>query len=365
MRLIAVAFAAQGIVMSMACSPSEHLRAVREVPLSQYRVTPYVIVGAADGGYVVAGSEDDDDRPWAARFDSAGKQLWEFLDGPLVRASGDNAFKGAVLLTGKRTLLCGIKGARGEDDRAHLVVLDDNGAVSAERDIYPLGDPTRYSVRFDKCIRWGDGVAVLGFANRRSESHGWLVKLDLTGEVKWEKFIPPSGPRDVLETANHELLVLSADDIDTRDSRLDRLSTDGTVLLTRHIRGDSRFVRPYAGDAVTHITSETGEQTLFFEVGLQFQDLKPPISLGRSTPNTGYDLADKSSILFGGLYNGGSSKAGVIRVFESSASAELPLESSQVSFWFYDALPMDRPNEFATVRETHSGAVLTWIAIER
>lgn len=361
------------VLLSAACSssiPAEHLRVVREVPLSQHSVNPYVIRPAQDGGYVVTGSEGmDDARGWAARYDAAGNQLWEFLDGSPV--SGLHRFNGAVVLPDGRTLLCGIEAVPHEFTRAHLVILDGHGAVSAEQDIYPEGNPANYNAEFNQCTRWGDGVAVLGSAGRGAENHGWLVMLDLTGDVSWERFIPCAGARDVLETVDHELLVLSLDTIDARNSRLDRLSTGGFVVNTRHMSGEARFIRPYSsGSTISVMTDEepdgpTQLWQLNDSLDGSYKDVKKPIDLGRFIPKTGYELADKSTVLFGGVLSGGWTAA-VMRTFSNSGWNELPLEPPHASYWFNEAAPTGRQGEFATVRRRADfRGVLAWVSIEK
>jgi len=89
--------------VSMGCTPREHVRIVREIELSSQRVSPYVIIRAPGGGYVITGSNGFADAAgWAMRIDARGRKLWEVVDGDLA-ISGDtkasiNRFNGAALL---------------------------------------------------------------------------------------------------------------------------------------------------------------------------------------------------------------------------------------------------------------------------
>lgn len=368
-RNVTVSLAFCGL-LTTSCSggaPGEHIRVLREVALSQHRVTPYVIERTADGGYVVTGSEGDT-RGWAARFEASGSQLWEFLDGS-PDSVGLHRFNGAIVLPDGRTLLCGIKGVPHEFTRAHLVILDGHGAVSVEQDIYPEGNPAKYNAEFNQCTRWGDGVAVLGSAGRGAENHGWLVKLALTGAVVWDRFIPCGGARDVMETTDHDLLVLSADNIDANNTRLDRFDRHGGLFLTRHFVGNGRFARPYSpqDSTIRIVTDEEPDgPAKLWQVAnsnLEFKDVKKPITFDRFIPKAGYELADHSLVVFGGGFSGGW-VAAVIRTYRNSAWDEIALEP-RAMFWFDDATPTG-PTEFATVRRTADlHAVMTWISIER
>jgi hypothetical protein len=163
---LATVLSALGLVIT-GCgpsAPSEHVRVLREVALSQHLVSPYVIVRAPDRGYVITGSDNiSDTHGWATRVDSNGKQLWEFLDGPPeswrnLTPPNINRFNGAVVLPDDRTLLCGVKDRSAENNPGHLVLIDSHGAISAEQDLYPGGDAVNYSSEFVNCLRWRDGI---------------------------------------------------------------------------------------------------------------------------------------------------------------------------------------------------------------
>jgi len=368
--------ASQLVLIGTACSqaPGERIRVIREVTLSRHHVSPYAIIRTPDGGYVVTGSTGvPDSHGWATRLDSSGKQLWEYFAGPPDDMTPNvNRIDGAVALSEDRTLLCGVEGAPRENSPARLVLLDAHGAVSEVRDLFPEGDKVKYNVWSAKCLRWGDGIAVLASASGIGKGDGWLLKLDRTGSVVWERFPLLGRARDVLEGQDHSLLVLSSDEVSANNSRLDRLDTEGNVLLTRKFRGQACFVRPLSpADSTIRITTDEepdGPSKLWqvedSYLDGSFKDVEKPITLARFEPTTGYELADHSLVIFGGGFGGGW-VAAVIRIYKNSATDEIPLGPLHQSGWVSDATPTS-PGEFATVRHTLDfRPILAWISIEK
>jgi hypothetical protein len=150
------------------------------------------------------------------------------------------------------------------------------------------------------------------------------------------------------------------------NSRLDRLDASGNVLLTRYIQGEARFVRPYAAFTIGIITEEVPDgPTRFFQIDSSFKDVKEAVSIGRFTSKSSYQPADRSAVVFGGVFGSGWTAA-VGRLHGNSSWGELPLQPLHSSYWFNDATPTGRPNEFATVRQTAEFLpVLAWITIEK
>lgn len=370
---IALAFIAVSITVLwlLPSASKEHLRVSRQITLSQHLVSPYTIVPSPDGGYVIAGSDNISDvYGWATRLDSKGEPLWEFLDGPpdgwnKLTPPSINRINGAVVLPDDRTLLCGVKDRGRDNNPGHLVIIDRHGAVSAEKEFFPSGDELSYSAELTKWLPWGNGIAVLGFASGKGKSSGWLLKLDLTGAVLWEKLIPIGHAQDVIETANHDLLVLSTAEHDVRNSRIDRLSATGGILFTRKLLGQARFVR---ASTATHPIGVTLEQvpdgpTQLVFLDDSFKNSETPIDLGRVSPRSSYQLADQRTIAFGSSYSGGWAAA--VQIIHGH-TASPPLILDPLSDAIEDAVPSARPNEFATVRKiiAEKRAVLAWIAVE-
>jgi hypothetical protein len=373
---IALAFIALSVTVLwlLPSASKEHLHVSRQIPLSQHLVSPYTIVSTPDGGYIVTGSDNISDvYGWATRLNSKGQPLWEFLDGPpdgwnKLTPPSINRVNGAVLLPDDRTLLCGVKDRGRDNNPGHLVIIDLQGTVSAQKELFPGGDEVNYSAEFTKCLPWGNGIAVLGFASGNGRSSGWLLKLDLTGAVLWEKLIPIGHAQDAIETANHELLVLSTAEHDVRNSRIDRLDGTGAILLTRKLLGRGRFVR---APTATHSIGVTLEQVPDGPTQLVFLDDSftssgTPIDLGRVSPRSSYQLADRRTVVFGSSFNGGWAAAVQI-IHGHTASPPLTLDPSYGSDAIEDAVPTTRPNEFATVRKIigEKRAFLEWISIEK
>jgi hypothetical protein len=77
-----------GLVVASSCvfgsDLRETLRIEREVVLSPgHSVSPNVIVRTPDGGYIVAGGDNEENtEAWVTRLDRNGRTQWEYLDGP-------------------------------------------------------------------------------------------------------------------------------------------------------------------------------------------------------------------------------------------------------------------------------------------
>jgi hypothetical protein len=206
----------------------------------------------------------------------------------------------------------------------------------------------------------------VGTSRTKDAPTGWLIRLDRTGAVLWQKFVPCVSASDALETTDHGLLVLSMDFPDQGDSRLDKFNANGVVVASRRITGSlGTFVRPASGATEIEIATQLDEgKTRFLRLDSAYQDVGRPKSLGKFHVRSGFELSDRSIVLFGSVPRLGETAA-VGRIFSHFGWGEYPLEPLHASGWFDDAIPADRPGEYATVRRVGFGSVLTWISIEK
>ena len=383
--------AAIGLVCLL-CPPAalaENIHVVREVPVSQYPTSTYAVVRTPDGGYLLAGSTGvSDSHAWAARFDANGKRHWQLLDAP-KEAWGDilpdiSRFNGAVVLPNDKILLCGTRDITNAVPRKNVVgriVLLNSNATHIEdgdrefRDMEPSGEGSSgyFFTEIQTCTRWGDGVALVatthGSNEREPTASGWLVKLDLTGKVVWEKFLPFLNAFDAMETADHHLLVLSwVYEYQGLYARLDKIDEDGNIVFTRQVPGGDAggFVRPLSSvSAISIITTDREGATRLLQVDSSLKDIGKPVSVGKFRYKQSYQLADGSIVLFGGISNRGATAAAA-RIKNSSWRAFLIEPEQHSSFSVTAATPADHPGEFATVRSTAEfHPVLAWISVEK
>jgi len=337
MRPAVIALAILGALAAIACTPSppaEQIAPSRGQLLSEHLVSPYAISPAPDGGYVVAGSNNISDTwGWAVRLRSSGDALWQYVDGPPGSwedlTPNVNRFGGAVVLPDDNTVLCGTKHKPPAHHGGHLVLLSPNGAIINQQYLFPEGK---------------------------------------SAHLVWEKRIPSGRPVDVAETSDHELLLLSGDEIDARNSRLDRIDPKGNSVLMRRINGEARFVRDLSPQRVPVgiITEELPDgPTQLVHLDSSLNAIGKPIDLGRSEARAAYQLEDKSIIIFGSIFSGGWNAA-FIRVYANSSIHRYPLGPLHTAFWLQDALPTGVPNEFVTVFNSLSErtATITWVSIK-
>jgi hypothetical protein len=184
---------------------SERLQIEKQVKLSPgHQVMPYRITRASNGDLVVFGSIGQVDyRPWATRLTPGGEVRWEFLeggpDGWNDQSAKGQRFHSAIELPDQTMLFCGIKVVNKE----RLVLLDHlgvDGSLIDERVIRP--DREKSSITGFDCIRWNDGIALIGGASGYPAGTGWLVKLDWQLNLQWQKFDDQYVGANVMEAAS-------------------------------------------------------------------------------------------------------------------------------------------------------------------
>lgn len=349
-------------------TPPEHVYIERQVVLTKnHPAWAYTIVRNGDG-YVLAGSDDiSDTEAWAMGVDSQGQPRWEFLDGPPnswndTRPS-DNRFRGAVALSDGSTLLCGSKRLSVNQTAGRLVRLSESGRLLEERYIFPNRDQT-YSATIFKCLRWGDGIALVGGASSTDKANGpWLVKLGATGQILWERR-GDFGTSDAMEAADHDLLLAALDGTHTD---LERVNQRGDVIARRTIEGEGQYVRHVVPTKRVDVGTMTFDgPTRFLHFDQDFQEISPASAADRIGLNRSYELPDQSIVVFGSIYDRGAT-ANIARLDGNSMLRNFPLVPLHEAGWFNDAVESSNPNEFAAVMTMLDGSrpALAWIIIER
>jgi hypothetical protein len=336
----------------------------KEVILSPgHPVMPYLITRMSNGDYVVAGSINfDDTKAWATGIDAAGEVRWEFLDDA---ASGWNdfgvksqRFYGVVELPEHGILLCGVKRIDNHQT-AFLVRLRGDGTLIDERPLRPgnTGHPSAL-----RCIRWGDGIAVIGGLSGEPKGTGWLTKLDAHGDFVWEKFGDYFGYGDVMEAYGGGLFVICSPQ---RAMSIAKLDTRGELLGLHALEGEEWLLAhprvPQANARMAIMLSTPETEVVAFDDGLRHSTRIGQIrDVGIKKV---LESADGAVVTFGSQFHGGATASIAVWHRDGEAKSYL-LEPAHRSAWFYDAVPADGNSEFATVRVSGKDAILAWISIE-
>lgn len=225
---------------------------------------PHVMSRTDDGGFIIAGSLG---RAWAIKIDAAGKVLWRNLqDKPLAGGGYAAVFTGAVAMPDGSTYLCGNTSFPPSVYTPSLLMhLDATGQLINEQLYIPKNRTEHGLSNFDSCTRWGDKLMLIGhifqFNNskdflKNDENYYWLLMLDTSGKIVWEKQIPTAF--DTIERAKSILmasdssLVLAGYRIDKTE--LFRISVTGKLIAKKKpLDGFFEFARPVVPDGVLQL----------------------------------------------------------------------------------------------------------------
>jgi len=355
-RLLAIASILQFPAASSLAAddaPRGALHVERDVVLSEgHAVSPNIIVAAPDGGYIVAGGDNESNtEAWAVKVNREGRTVWEYLDGPpeswTDHRSGINQFHGAVVLADGSTLLCGEKEINRESFGL-LTHIGSDGKVIDQQYSSPRG-AENYHSSFGKCLRWGDGVVVLGTAFRWGvPGAGWLVKLNDSGKIVWETTDQEASTGDdALELPGGDLVLAAS----LPAPRLVRLNTKGEVVARRPLSGEAAFMRPLFNSSTMRLAIsdiDSGAKS-FLEVDADLHEISHSDHSEQMGITRGYELPDHTLILFGAIdHGGGSASIGQMKLGSALRNYQLlPLHQSGV---VKDAVPTGKPHEYVLIR---------------
>jgi len=376
------------LVMLLACSTTnvvERFEVTREVLLESGRFpTPHALIQTKEGGYVVTGI--DANKPWATRTDPEGNVQWRHVVPPAKDGTqsgaygvGYGVYAGAATMDDDSTLLCGNTDIGWRDKpliMGMLTRIDKSGQAISHRLFYPQGDERFHLNYLRKCIRWGDGFAVIGQTSRSVGPFFWVLALDAKGDTKWEKLLPGQGTLEVLTLSNHDL-ILSQPSLN--GTKIVRLDATGAIQAQRIIP-DGVVVRSTVPDSVIHLISGVGGRTTLRTLNERLEDvgyLAGNAALIHRAPintNADYMLPNHALFLFGYQREREVHTATIARL--SADLNDLQTFSFQplwVSAWVDDAVSTGKPGEFATVRtvrrlphwpdEKRVGLVLAFIRV--
>lgn len=333
-----------------------------------------------DGGLILAGKVFE---ACATRVTAQGEILWRYVEphDPTLgkRDLSPSSFGGAVLLADDSVVLCGGK-YTSEGQLGLVVRISARGEVLDRETLTPKGGAPMGS-RFDKCVPWEGGAALLGSVPRKPRADGWLVKLDGVGRKVWEAVGQDYLGDDALELADHSLVMGAAL---VGPLQLVRVSPDGGLQRKRIMPCASVYpgcfftlfhhVKP--SPDLRLVSIDRPHATIYHLDGA-LNDLDPPV---RERPsmltNRAFQLGDGGGALFGAtLYLGGRSDATVgyvartgqlSRIYEWQPTwSQNHLEIIEESITVNDAAAVSDA-EFVAVRDWAAQSprtYLDWISI--
>ncbi len=196
-----------------------------------------------DGGYIVAGQSNSDDGDitdyhggsdyWIVKLDASGSIEWEKSLG----GTSDDGFMSSISIQqtiGGGYIVAGFSESDDGDVTSHhggidywIVKLDASGSIEWEKSLGGTGDESSFSPIFIQQTI-GGGYIVAGSSDSNdgdvTGNHGefdyWIVKLDASGSIEWEKSLGGAGYEfvtSIQQTADGGYIVAGESDSDDGD----------------------------------------------------------------------------------------------------------------------------------------------------
>ena len=241
-----------------------------------------------------------------------------------------------------------------------LVYIGADGKLISEIHLVPKGYE-QASLR--SCFKWGDGFGLLGVAlnptpgTENAKAGGWLCKLSFPGKIVWNKFDDNFLSSDVLETPDHNLLIMTSSYKGTKISKVDQ---EGVVKEGHGVADDAYFMRP------TVLTSQVRVGYMVDTFHTEFsefdQDLRGPVHVTKVDNvgiKKGYTLADGSLIVFGAP--SGATRHPIL--YKDTHFTNFAVAPPMEAGWINDAVPTGSPNQYVYVRIAGENSVMSWVTI--
>lgn len=343
-------------------------------------IDPLVIVKTEDGGFLIAGSigKFGGELGGAIRTDTQGKILWRYTtdlrEKPAVPSMAPE-YRGIVPMPDGSAWLCGNMPYNSSTyPKGLLTHLDVKGRALDEQLLSPIEPGIVY---LDGCTRWGDDLAIIGHVLRfdkkkplpgelpqQPSTWYWLIVLDKTGKVKWQKEIStrgfePAGIEGTVVLSAGPNLLFSMTSNTHPDSELVSINVKGEVQAQKKLDGYFVLIRPVRPDGLLqvfgHLPNNGPHVIITFDERLtEIQTVQgghPSNFLTRLV----YRLPDRSYVIFGSSVHtfGEDYKSAVVHV-DSALANERAIDldgdglSDKGSIWA--AAPAYQPNEFITAR---------------
>jgi hypothetical protein len=319
------------------------------------------------GGFIVAGYS------WAVATDANGGVLWRYADRDAAatpKSNGQSEYHGVVPLSNGNLLLCGISQTP-NGSAALLTILNSAGQLVEKRLIQPPGPGTYYATRFDRCLQWDDGIAVIGGTVRDGTPFDWLIKLDGNGGKQWDLFDYRLIGIDAVETVDHNL-VMASTDVVTRSTTLVQVDPQGHVASTMTFAGyPDNMVRSAVPTSTLKVLANIDRaNTEVFTLNDKFAQIASPrpTNLKMTFNGCAWVLWDGSVAVFGNLFaQGGVYRSTVARIAardrpDEARAFALPNPQS-ISASVYDAVPISEKT-FVAARDLNGSLVLSWVTFK-
>jgi hypothetical protein len=337
-------------------------------PSNQFPPGAYQILRADDGDYIVSGAVNlSDTEAWATRLDPAGHSRWQFIDGPADAwkqgGSNLNRFYGAIVLPDNSTLLCGTSHLANRKSAALLVHIGADGKLIQEINLVPKGFE---QASLGSCFKWGDGFGLLGIAREPSSDTqnpqfaGWLCKLNFSGKIVWNAFDDNYQSSDVMETPEHDLLILTSNSNGTKISKVD---TEGRLKTQRDVSTGALFMHPLFPASIVNIGYMVDTfQTEFVGLDRGLRGAEHVTKVNNVGIKKGYALADGSVIVFGSTFRN-NAFPNIARVYKDGGLTNFAVAPPMEAGWINDAVPDGSPNKFVYIRFGVENSVMSWVTV--
>jgi len=328
------------------------------------------MVRANDGGYIMAGRINATQQAWAAKVGADGNLIWRHQFGVKDKLPiGQGAdFNGVAAMPDGSSYLCGhMPRAPGMFMPALLTHLDAAGQVLSERLVIPQEKAGHGVAYFSDCVRWGNGVAIVGRLSHFSEkgereSFYWVIALDRSGNARWEKLIPTTfdaiGDVGPLLVTKASRLVFSGSRAN-QGTELFLISRTGDLEAQKRLVGQFSLLRPVVSDGAFRLYGYPSENEPFRVITLdeRLNEIRAIDARGRLNFSAylAYQMPDQSLVLFGsGIHSSGERYTSRILHLDAALRSEQFLDLSRPPFrdtgFVKAAVPTGNAGEFVVAR---------------
>lgn len=352
------AMLAAGLLISHIVSADDQIvtRQVLVPADSGRTLSVWAIAPTADNGVIIGGSMDFD--AWVAKVASDGRVLWRYnmLQTFKPRFPISNQIRGLVARPGGTTVACGnaVRPPDSPESGAFVVKLDQMGKALDQEFLSPPKLPPILEgsksglATISKCIAWKGGTAIVGEWSgsspalhgggvSRTEKFYWVIALDASGQMRWNKLFAATaksvvGMISVVGSGNE--LLFSATDSVTTD--VFRLSESGEMLAHQSLGGEFGFVDPQVMPAspkmlgVMDLDAATASHVtdaVLLDLNEQLREVARSPAMIKDLLGVAYRMPDESIVVIGRSGTPRGALAGVVhadRTLESRAYLELP-----------------------------------------
>lgn len=274
-------------------------------------------------------------------------------------------------LSNGNILLCGQELEDGS--AALLTILDSAGRLVEKRLLQPSG-PYKYgSVRFTRCLRWDDGVAVIGSMATNLTRLDWLMRLDSNGTKQWELIDYQLAGIHAVETANHNLVIASFPMVGGPDNmKLVQVNPQGHLVSTKELPvAYANMVRSTVPTSTLKVLTDINRKnTAVLTLNDDFKEMAPPWRTQIPVTGDGFawTLWDGSLAVFDHVFAApGADRACVSRIRSGERTYEMvafPLPNPQSrSDRLFDAVPISE-STFVVVRSLNNSVALSWVTFK-